>query len=456
MIQRTSVAVLLALALLAVAALSPAASLAQRGERCFPETGFCISGPIRTFWEQNGGLAVFGLPLGPQRAETIEGRTVQAQWFERHRLELHPENPAPYTVLLGRFGVERLAQLGRPWQQLPETEPLDGDAERCRFFRQTGYQVCDDFLAAFRANGLRFAGQAGVSDAESIALFGLPITAPQTETIEGKEYTVQWFERARMELHPENQPPFRVLFGRLGAELGGGQGGSQPAATPLEGGQWTLVSFGAANAPTPSANPASTLTFDNGFLFGVAGCNSVRGGYTATATSITFQPLAATLIACADPAQDIQEQAIFGALQGTVRYTITGDRLTIPYGSGQALVYRASGAQALAGAAWKLSSFGPAASPTPASTEAEATLTFDGGNVTGATGCNRLNGSATAAAATITFGPLATTRALCTSDALAAQEQAILTALQGTVSYSVAGSQLTIRYGSGQALVYQR
>lgn len=31
--------------------------------RCFPETGQCISGRFRSFWEENGGLPVFGYPI---------------------------------------------------------------------------------------------------------------------------------------------------------------------------------------------------------------------------------------------------------------------------------------------------------------------------------------------------------------------------------------------------------
>gem|GEM_PF-3656998 len=33
---------------------------AQTDERCFDETGYCMSGRIREYWEQNGGLPVFG------------------------------------------------------------------------------------------------------------------------------------------------------------------------------------------------------------------------------------------------------------------------------------------------------------------------------------------------------------------------------------------------------------
>ncbi len=208
-------------ALLALLALgAPRGALAQQGERCFPETGFCISGRIRQFWEQNGGLPVFGFPLGPQAEEQIEGRTVQAQWFERTRIELHPDNQPPYDVLLGRIGVDALERDGRDWLAFPRSEPREG----CRFFEETGHNVCGAILQAWQASGLELDGQSGTSFAESLALFGLPLSDEQTETIEGTEITVQWFERARFELHPENEPPYNVLLGRLGAEVREGIG----------------------------------------------------------------------------------------------------------------------------------------------------------------------------------------------------------------------------------------
>src|SRR6266511_2559317 len=98
---------LLLLVIAALAVMAPQGSAqAQTSQRCFTETGFCIDGRIREFWEQNGGLPVFGLPVTPQQQDTIEGKTLQVQWFERDRLELHPENAAPYNVLLGLLGNE--------------------------------------------------------------------------------------------------------------------------------------------------------------------------------------------------------------------------------------------------------------------------------------------------------------------------------------------------------------
>ena len=54
----------------------------------------------------------------------------------------------------------------------------------------------------------------------SLALFGLPLTAPRMETnSSGDTVLTQWFERARFEWHPQNAPEFRVLLGRLGDEV---------------------------------------------------------------------------------------------------------------------------------------------------------------------------------------------------------------------------------------------
>jgi hypothetical protein len=223
MLRRTSLFVLVLLAL----AIVPVAS-AQDDQRCFPETGQCISGRIRQFWEQNGGLPVFGFPTGPQQEIQIEGKPFQAQLFERNRLELHPENQPPYDVLLGRLGADRLAQQNRDPFTFPKSEQQQG----CRFFPETGHNVCGAILNAWRASGLEFDGVSGKSEGENLALFGLPLSDVMTETIEGKEYQVQWFERARFELHPENQPPFNVLLGLLGNEVRDNGGGAAPPPAP--------------------------------------------------------------------------------------------------------------------------------------------------------------------------------------------------------------------------------
>src|SRR5690349_21713056 len=66
--------------------------------RQFAVTGHTIRGAFRRFWEGQGGLAAFGLPL--TEALPIDGVTVQ--YFERARFETRDG----LTVALGRLGAE--------------------------------------------------------------------------------------------------------------------------------------------------------------------------------------------------------------------------------------------------------------------------------------------------------------------------------------------------------------
>ena len=179
----------------------------------FPATGFSLSGTLLSFWKLNGGLPIFGYPIDSER----ESNGQLFQWFERNRLEVHPENASPYNVLLGRLGVQALAQQGIDWQTLPKVNSAPAD---CKYFAVTGHALCGDFLGYWQSNGLSFDGGTTKTYAESLALFGYPISEPQMETnSSGDRVLTQWFERARMEIHPENTTAYRVLLGRLGSEL---------------------------------------------------------------------------------------------------------------------------------------------------------------------------------------------------------------------------------------------
>jgi hypothetical protein len=188
-------------------------------QRCFYETGMCIAGRVREFWERNGAVAVFGLPITRQHEQLVDGVPRQVQYFERHRLELHPDQPPPHDVQVGRLGVEQLEQQSRSWWEFPRLESADDAGEGCRFFAETGHALCGEMLAAWHASGLEFDGQRGTSEAESLALFGMPLSEPHAETLrDGQTRTVQWFERARFEIHPQPEGAPRVLAGLLGSE----------------------------------------------------------------------------------------------------------------------------------------------------------------------------------------------------------------------------------------------
>ncbi len=178
----------------------------------FPQTGYSLDGDFRGYWEAHGSLPVFGYPISS--AQQVDGQVVQ--WLERARFELHPGNKAPYHVLLGRLGVEALQRQGREWQSFPKAH-----ASAPHYFKETGHAIADPaFWSYWSSHGLEFDGRRGTSLAESLALFGYPISEARVErNASGDAVLTQWFERARFEYHPHNPAASRVLLGRLGAEV---------------------------------------------------------------------------------------------------------------------------------------------------------------------------------------------------------------------------------------------
>ncbi|NJP06670.1 MAG: cellulase family glycosylhydrolase, partial [Chloroflexaceae bacterium] len=196
--------------------------------RCFPEAApvinHCIDGRLRTFWEEQGGLPVFGYPLSDAYDVPADNGNITVQLFERARLEIHPHLSPPYDVQLGQLGREILVQ--RSGLAAPEGPREDA---RCQYFGDTGQSVCGPFLQAWRQYGLEL-GHEGISEAESLALFGLPLTPARPEVLEdGRSYTVQWFERARFEDHAEQG----ILFGLLGHQFNGSLPSAEPWQNPI-------------------------------------------------------------------------------------------------------------------------------------------------------------------------------------------------------------------------------
>ena len=75
----------------------------------YMETGHVIGAPFREYWAEQGGLAIFGLPISAMVTE--DGR--QVQYFERARMEAWPENQGtPYEVQLGFLGIVSLQSNG--------------------------------------------------------------------------------------------------------------------------------------------------------------------------------------------------------------------------------------------------------------------------------------------------------------------------------------------------------
>ena len=77
--------------------------------------------------------------------------------------------------------------------------------EISHFFPETGKTVSGRFLDYWKQNG-------------GLAQQGYPISEPFQEKsdLDGKTYTVQYFERSVFEAHPENAKPYDVLLSQLG------------------------------------------------------------------------------------------------------------------------------------------------------------------------------------------------------------------------------------------------
>jgi hypothetical protein len=165
-------------------------------------TGLRPSKRFATYWQRGGGLPLFGYAVTPERIEKspTDGKEYVVQWFERARLEWHPEYAGTDAeVLLGLLG--RQMTEGRSFPAIP---PPSGVESVCT--RETGHCVWGRFLDRWRELG--------------VPTVGLPISDQfEEKSTDGKTYVVQWFERARFEYHPENTPPHDVLLGLLGRQL---------------------------------------------------------------------------------------------------------------------------------------------------------------------------------------------------------------------------------------------
>ncbi len=168
----------------------------------FTTTGHTLRGSFLEYWQHNGGLAQFGYPLTEEFTEPMgpNNGPIMVQYFERNRFEHHPENAGTqYEVLLGTLGREFHAQ-----DAAAQTLPAPAV-----YFQETGHNLSGTFKAYWEAHG-------------GLAVHGYPITEQFVETnpTNHKEYSVQYFERSRFELHPENAgSAYEVLLGQLGVQL---------------------------------------------------------------------------------------------------------------------------------------------------------------------------------------------------------------------------------------------
>lgn len=154
------------------------------------------------YWLQGHGLELMGQPIGPFY-ETEGGGF---QYFERARLEYDSRLPQSQAVMRGLLGREVTARslAEDPFHPLNASEIIAlTSEENSRFFPETKFFVEEAFSGFWQDRG-------------GLPAFGFPISRPFYEG----GHLVQYFERARMELHQEETdfPSGVIRLGLLGRE----------------------------------------------------------------------------------------------------------------------------------------------------------------------------------------------------------------------------------------------
>lgn len=158
------------------------ASLAQ--EKYFNESGHIARGEWLRFFEEHGGLRVFGYPISPVLAEG----DIKVQYFQNGRLEMGSDNKVRLTLLPYEISLRKTGRI------LESQAPAGGV-----YYPATGHSVVMAFLDFY----LQYGGP---------SLFGYPIT----ELVNENDRLVQYFERAIFEWRPELPDGERVQLIQLG------------------------------------------------------------------------------------------------------------------------------------------------------------------------------------------------------------------------------------------------
>jgi hypothetical protein len=184
----------------------PAAAAPLPGAgQCFAPVPYCLRGVFAAYWAKNGGLDQFGYPVTPELTEAQGNKTYTVQYTERARFEYHPENQPPYDVLLGLLGNTLVESR---LQETPFKAVAASTSPGVQWFKETGHNAGAPFLPYWTQHG-------------GLPVFGLPRSEAFDErnAADGKVYKVQYFERNRLEYHPENKgTKFEMLLGLLGVE----------------------------------------------------------------------------------------------------------------------------------------------------------------------------------------------------------------------------------------------
>ncbi len=173
------------------------------GVMYFSETGQYLYGTFRQFYEANGGIAIFGLPLTP----IVSDGPLRVQYFERARFEVPVGHSDTREVMLTRIGAHFIDQLSAEDRAKSPFAAVDQPKDDAiQYFSPTRHTLRGAFRTFWEKNG-------------ALPIFGYPLSEEFIQQIQGDMVRVQYFERVRLEMHFERNNSYTIHIGLLGTAL---------------------------------------------------------------------------------------------------------------------------------------------------------------------------------------------------------------------------------------------
>ncbi len=164
------------------------------GARYFQQTHHNMTGSFLAFYNTYGGLDTFGYP----RTEAFHDHGQLVQYTDRFELEL--VHGTVITAALGRSLI-----VGGTYGRVA---PFKNSQDRL-YFASTGHSLTERFLLYWQTH-------------HGATLLGAPISEVDAEKNgdgSGMYYHVQWFERGRLEYHPEQEyARYQIQLGLVGRQ----------------------------------------------------------------------------------------------------------------------------------------------------------------------------------------------------------------------------------------------
>lgn len=219
-------------------------------------------------------------------------------------------------------------------------------------------------------------------------------------------------------------------------------------------GQWDVsaIADDAGKLTSPLDGTTLTANITDTDINGSSGCNNYMGAALIDGSSVSFGPLAATLMACTEAGVMEQEQNFGGLLQTVDAWEGTSEGIDLKI-DGTTAIQLVVADTSLAGSSWDVIAVNNQSGGVQSVvTDSGPSLLFDeDSGVSGSTGCNNFFGIYSTDEDTIEFSDLGATEVFC--EDTADQEVWMLAALAEATTYTIDSQTLEFFDADGSRLL---